>query len=174
MFKLNIQNDVLRLQDIKLEHLPKILEWYNNVDDFKYATGVDTPITLEVLTGRYAEVAISSNEFFAGIYVIDTEGMVGLIKGRVKYREESAVWISSLVIAPKYQRRGIGTVSINLLLNHLKKYNNVMTAYLSVVEENIKGKKFWDKLKFQEVKKIDNYYHILDKHQNVSIMYKLI
>ena len=46
MLSLNIQGDSVYFRDIKLEHLPQILNWYNKIDDFKFATGIDQPMTI--------------------------------------------------------------------------------------------------------------------------------
>jgi len=65
MYSLNIKNDSIYLKDVEIEQLPEILKWYNNVDDFSFATGVDRPIVLKDLKLRYTEAAICSREFFA-------------------------------------------------------------------------------------------------------------
>ncbi len=174
MYTLNIQNDVVYFKDIRVDHLPKILNWYNEVDDFKYATGIDSPFTLQMLNQKYAEVAISKNEFFVGIYAKENTKMIGLLKGRLKFRNKDAVWISSLVVDPMFQNHSFGTESINLLLEYLKINNKIKYAYLSVVEENTRGKNFWIKLDFKELKRIENYFRLHEKQQDVIIMYKRI
>jgi ribosomal protein S18 acetylase RimI-like enzyme len=173
MFPLNMSCDFIYFKDIKLEHLPYILKWYNKVDDFKFATGIDTPITLEVLTQKYAEVAICGDEFFTGIYNKE-EKMIGILKGRLKYKNRDAVWISSIVIDTEYQHRGYGRVVINLLLNYLKEKNKVRGVYLAVVEENLQGRTFWLKQSFKELRRIENHLKLQDKQRNVIIMYKQI
>ena len=174
MFSLNIGGEKIFFSDIKLEHLPLILKWYNKVDDFKFATGIDHPISLEQLTKKYAEVAICSNEFFVGINTRDENVMVGILKGRLEYKSKHIVWISSIVIDPDYQNRGLGSAAIELLLNHLKAYCSVKTAYLAVIEENVHGRAFWLKHGFQEMRKIENHLRLQDKQQNVYIMNKHI
>ncbi|MCX8131745.1 MAG: GNAT family N-acetyltransferase [Clostridia bacterium] len=174
MFSLNIQNDAIFFKDIKLEHLPYILQWYNKVDDFKFATGIDTPMTLEMLTKKYAEVAICSNEFFVGIFDRCESKMIGILKGRLHYKEKDAVWISSLAIDSQYQRRGFGSSALSLLLSYLKQKNMVKSVYLAVIEENIQGKSFWAKHNFQVLRKIEKHIKLHDRQQNAIIMYRHI
>ena len=170
MFPLNMQNDLLRFMDIKLEHLPRILKWYNKVDEFKYATGIDTEITLQELHKKYAEVAICSNEFFTGIYTCHGNELIGILKGRVRYENRDAVWISSIVIDTEFQGAGYGTAALELLLGYLKKYYKIKTAYLAVVEENTQGRAFWDKMDFKEIRVIENHFKLNDRHQDVIIL----
>jgi len=174
MHSLNIQNDIVYFRDIKPEHLPMILKWYNKVDDFKFATGIDTPMTLEKLTGKYAEVAICVNEFFVGIYSKNESRMIGILKGRLEYKNKYAVWISSIVIDSNLQKKGYGTASVNLLLNVLKTNQNVQDAYLAVIEDNEQGRMFWNKLKFKELRRIENHLKLQNKPQNVIVMHKQV
>lgn len=174
MYSLNIQNEMIYFKDIKIKHLPYILQWYNKVEDFKFATGIDTPMTLEMLTQKYAEVAICSNEFFVGIFNKNENKMIGILKGRLHYNEKDAVWISSLAIDSKYQRKGFGSSALNLLLDYLKQKNMVRCAYLAVIEENMQGRRFWAKHGFQVLRKMENHIRLQDKQQNAIIMYKLI
>lgn len=170
MVNLNIQNDAVCFRDIKFKDLPKILGWYNKVDDFKFATGIDFPIELEVLKQKYSEVVISKNEFFVGIY--DSGEMIGILKGSIKHEKENIMWIRSIVIESSLQNRGYGSQSINLLLRHMKERNNITEVYLAVIEDNIQGKAFWRKHNFAELRKIQNHLKLQDKPQNVVIMYK--
>lgn len=174
MLKLNLQNSEIFIKDIKYEQLPMLLEWYNNVDEFKFATGVDKPIPLEELTLRYAEAAISSCEFFSAIYLRNQGKMIGILKGRIKFKNKLAVWINSIVIDPNYQNKGFGTSSIELLLRYLKSELSVNGAFLSVIADNIKGRNFWDKLGFNEARKMSNHAHLEGKSQDVIILYKPI
>lgn len=174
MFPLNINNDTVFFEDIKLEHLPLILKWYNKVDDFRFATGIDYPITLDTLKKKYAEVAICSNEFFVGIYTTKEKKMIGILKGRLEYENKNSVWISSIVIDPRHQKRGYGSSSINLLINYLKLINKVKSVYLAVIEENLQGRSFWEKHDFKELRRIENHLKLKDKPQNVIILQKFI
>jgi RimJ/RimL family protein N-acetyltransferase len=174
MFNLNIHNDYLFFRDIKVDQLSQILDWYNKVEDFKFATGIDTPITLDILMRKYAEVAICKDEFFVGIYIIEQPRMIGILKGRLKYKSKDTVWISSIVIEPASQNKGFGSMAIHLLLEHLKMKHHVKSVYLAVIEENIPGRSFWFKNNFLALRKIENHLKLQERHQNVIIMHKEI
>lgn len=172
MFPLNIQNDIIYFRDIKPKQLPQILDWYNNIDDFRFATGLDTPISMEILLRKYSEAAISSDEFFTGIYIRQELRMVGILKGRLHNRNKGTIWINSIAIDPDYQCRGYGSISIGLLLKYLKTHINAKSVFLSVIEENTRGIAFWLNQGFRKVKKIEDYIKLQERGQNVIIMRK--
>lgn len=172
MFSLNLKNGVLHFKDIKKENLPQILRWYNKVDEFRFATGVDEPISLEKLTQKYAEVSICSTEFFVGIYLNKENRMIGILKGSLKYIEKDAIWINSLVIDTGYQHYGYGSSAIDMLLSYLKENYEIRNVYLGVVEENIQGRSFWRKNSFLPLRVIESHIKMQNKWQNVIIMYR--
>lgn len=174
MYALNIHNDVIYFKDIKLEHLPNILQWYNKVNDYKFATGIDAPITLEILTKKYAEVAICSNEFFVGIYTKNEGKMIGILKGSLKYKNRDAIWINSIVIDTLFQKKGYGSEALNLLTNYLKTNNKIKSIYLAVIESNLQGRAFWNKHDFRELRRIENHMKLQNEQHNIIIMYKKV
>jgi RimJ/RimL family protein N-acetyltransferase len=174
MFSLNIQGDSVYFRDIKPEHLPQILNWYNKIEDFKFATGIDQPMTIEMLTQKYAEISICTNEFFVGIYSYVENKMIGILKGRLEYENKNTVWISSIVIDLVYQNKGYGSLSIRILIEHLKLYSKIKEAYLAVIEVNEQGRRFWSKNCFNEVRRIHNHIRLQNKQQNVIIMHRAL
>jgi RimJ/RimL family protein N-acetyltransferase len=172
MFSLNIANERIWFKDIKPDDLPLILKWYNKVDYFMYATGVSQPITLEVITQKYAEVAICSSEFFVGIFEREGGNMVGILKGSLQYKHRDAVWISSIVIDTLYQKKGYGTAAIELLFDHLKSTGKVKNAYLAVIEDNIQGKNFWLKQNFRVLRRMESRFVLMDKKRSAVIMHR--
>lgn len=174
MLRLNIRNDQIHFIDIKPQMLPQVLKWYNNVDEFKYATGIDKPIDLGSMIQKYEEVAICSSEFFVGIHDNERQDMIGILKGRVRGGKIPVVWISSIVIDPELQRKGYGSQALHMLLAYLKQTGHIKGAYIAVVEDNIGGMRFWNRNGFQFVRKIEKHMTIDNKKQNVVIMRKRI
>lgn len=173
MYSLEIQNDDVYLKNIRFHDLERILEWYNRVDDFQYATGVDSCMTLDMLTQRYMSAASSSNDFFVGIYNREST-MVGILKGRIQSKGRPALWISCIAIDSLHQNKGYGRAAVNLMLDHFKAVRGIQTAYLAVVEDNLHGRAFWAGQKFKILKKIDKHVRIQGKTHNVIIMFKTL
>lgn len=172
MYSLNIASEKVFFKDIKPADLPLILNWYNNIEYFMYATGVSSPITLEILTRKYAEVAICSSEFFVGIFQKTGGRMVGILKGSLQYKNRDAVWISSIVIETTQQKKGYGTAAIELLLAHLKGTGKVREAYLAVIEDNVQGRNFWLKQSFRVLRRMESPFVLQDKKRSAVIMHR--
>lgn len=49
MFSLNVNNEDVFLKDVKLNKLVKIHKWYNNIDEYGFATGVDRPMPFDYI-----------------------------------------------------------------------------------------------------------------------------
>ncbi|HHV29075.1 GNAT family N-acetyltransferase [Acetivibrio mesophilus] len=170
MYPLNIDGREIYLRDLKIDDLPHLLKWYNNINDFSFATGIYEPITLREMLSRYLISRASSKEFFAGIYIRASGEMIGVLKGQLKSDGNSSAWINSILIDPGFQRKGYGRKTVNLLIEHMKKCSKADSVYLSVAEENIKGMLFWKQQSFRTVKKIKRDYSSKNKCENIVIM----
>ena len=122
-----------------------------------YATGWDSKLALKDLALKFEEVKISAEEFFAGIYKVESNEMLGLIKGGIRGCDNDSVWINSIVIDKKHQSKGYGKEAINLLMEHLKRKNQINQIYLSVIEKNKLGLRFWNGMGFKHIQTMDKY-----------------
>ncbi|MGE4283439.1 MAG: GNAT family N-acetyltransferase [Clostridia bacterium] len=174
MFSFNINAEDIVIKDIKRRDLPQILKWYNATEEYKYATGIDHPISLKDLFEKYLEVTYSKNEFFAGIYLKSSGMMIGILKGRVRNDEDNTAWINSLLIDKNYQGLGYGSKSLSAVSTFLKKGYQIDTIYISVLENNHKGIDFWKINEFEFVRKIVNHIMINGEAQDVMLMRKEI
>ena len=170
MFQLNIRNERIAIRDILPGQLPCILQWYNRVEDFKFATGIEAPITLNTLDGKFAESAASDRDFLTGIHVIGEDRLIGLIKGRIQGKTRDSVWINSIVIDPEFQKRGYGSSAIKLLMCYLKLYSHISRVFLAVALENRGGRIFWEKNGFREMRRMRSGMRLNGRRQEVIIM----
>ncbi|HHW49575.1 MAG TPA: GNAT family N-acetyltransferase [Clostridiaceae bacterium] len=149
-------NDKIYLKNITDSDFADVLKWYNMTDKFKFATGVDKPITMDTLVKRYIETIACGNEFFLGIYLRNEGIIIGILKGMLENEKGGIAWIKSLVIDPSYQRMGYGSSAVGLFLDFLEKNTKIRDVYLTVVEENTSGINFWRKQQFRELRRIKN------------------
>ena len=136
MFSLNVNNEDVFLKDVKLNKLVKIHKWYNNIDEYGFATGVDRPMPFDYILKEYFKVVSSPEEFFVGVYNLSNE-MVGLLKGRF-ISKEKIVWIKVLIIKTEFQRKGYGKKAIELLRDYFIKKHHVK-AYTLLLTRKIRG-----------------------------------
>lgn len=172
MLSMNIQGKYVYLRDIAFDELGKIQTWYSKVEHFKYATGRDMPVEISDLASIYEDSVQSESEFFAGIYKKEDSEMIGILKGKLEIHDQRKVFIRIIVIDHHYQRKGYGRETISLGLSYLKNCKNVSEVYLAVVEENIKGRHFWEALGFTIYIRKNKCVKISNKQCNVIIMQK--
>jgi len=183
-FIIDIGNDRLKIKDIIPEQLDRILDWYNMSGEYRYATGIDGPVSRDMLIERFICVKGSRSEFFLGIHsvvdntaccaVVDNadhcdNNIVGTLMGSVS---GSSLWIRLLAIAAEFRGRGLGSMSVSLFLDYMKLDMYVSDVYLSVVENNLQGRRFWLKNGFHEAKRLEKRFQCDGKEFDIIIMQK--
>jgi RimJ/RimL family protein N-acetyltransferase len=174
MYSLNIKSNILYLRDLGMDDLDHILKLFNDIDGFKFATGIYEPVTLNELKRFFLKNLFSQKVFCSGIFNIGSGKIIGMLKGHLTYDFEDTAWINTMIIEPEVQRKGYGTEAVNLLIGYLKENTKVKKLYLSVSEENIMGKHFWEKQKFSEIKRINKNSASGCKPWGISIMCRQI
>jgi RimJ/RimL family protein N-acetyltransferase len=172
MINIEYSDNVIYFKNICRNDLQILLKWYNQTKNFKFATGFDKAITERELFRKYREVLICRSEFFTGIYKKETDELIGVIKGGINNRQKDSVWINSIMINVPFQNRGFGTRAVTLMINYLKSNFYIEKAYISVVDSNIGAKRFWNRLGFIELRKMNNHLILDNQKQNIIIMQK--
>ena len=166
----------LSFQDVNKESLEDLLKLYNQNEINIYATGIDRPMSLEDIKQKYMEVLVNSHEFFACIFVRDSESntkkMIGVIKGRIDYDNNEEAWISSILIDSNYQNSGIGTKVVKSIIKMLKDTYDIKTMYIGILSGNGIGRGFWNKMGFDYIRTIEQYIKLNNKNEDFIIMKK--
>lgn len=137
-----------------------------NSTDMRYATGFTDEVSEDQLALVLDQVCSRESEFVSGIFIAsasevvgdpgtvgvsdtantpDTANasgtqLVGIVSGVLQGNE---LWIKLLAILPSFRNAGIGTRSISLILEHFAERFDVINVFVSVVEENKGGMRFW-------------------------------
>lgn len=152
----NISNDDIVLKKIDKKNIDKLLKWYiHDSDSYKYATGVANKATSVMQLKNMLNSVNDEGNFLTGIYLIQNNEMIGMLKGAVNLKKEPLLWINILLIDKQYQNMGYGTSAVNLLFSHFKEKYNISRSLISVSECNSKALSFWQKLGFKECRKIN-------------------
>lgn len=170
-FGIAINGGWLTLRNMERGSLPRVLDWYNSGDMYRYATGVEGKVTLGELEEKLALINGGDREFFLGIYRCRDGELVGAITGSLVRR---TLWIKLLAVATEYRRRGCGTAALELLLDHFRRMGLASGCCISVIEQNGAGRDFWRKNGFKDVKRLQKR-HVFDGAENdIIIMHKAI
>ncbi len=98
--------------------------------------------------------------------------MIGVIKGRIDYDNNEEAWISSILIDNSFQRKGIGSNAVDLLIELLGRNYGIKSILIGTLSGNAIGKRFWKKLGFNYIRTIDQYIKLNSKTEDFIIMRK--
>jgi len=122
--------------------------------DFDQIAEIDKKILGYKRTEYWKLKAEISKRFPVASLVAEMDGkIVGFIIGSISKREygvsEDAGWIDTIGVDPDYQRRGIGQMLFNEMVDHLKKVG-VKTIYTFVNWRDWGLLKFFDSIGFEK------------------------
>ncbi|OGO76972.1 MAG: hypothetical protein A2Y23_03515 [Clostridiales bacterium GWB2_37_7] len=176
MLTINLNNENLFFKDVNKDDLQEVLKLYNQNETNIYATGIGRPMSYEDINQKYLEVLVNSHEFFAGIFICNSDGveskMIGVIKGRIDYDNNEEAWISSILIDSSYQKNGIGTKAVSAILKMLKNTYDIKAVMIGTLSGNSIGREFWNKIGFSYIRTIEQYFKLNNKTEDFIIMKK--
>lgn len=171
MLSLLVEDGDMTIRNIEKDQLTKIIKWLNDDNSrYKCSMGIDKPMTIHDLHEKYLEVLINAQEFFLSINI--NRDFVGFIKGRSDLRYDGEVWIMSMLIDASCQRMGIGRRALKAVMDEFNEKLGITSFYTCVVDDNIRGKKFWESNGFYECRSINEYFTIDGENHDLIIMHK--
>lgn len=172
MLSLYIDDEDITIHDLDKNQLKKISEWFNGAEreQYKFAMGIDGPMTFEDLYEKYLEALVSTHEFFLSI---NRDGeLAGFIKGRVDYRDEGEIWIMALLVDTRYQSRGVGKRAVRLIMEEFREKLGIKSFYAYMVRDNAQGKLFWEGLDFKEYRMSKGFFTFDNGSHDLIIMHR--
>jgi GNAT superfamily N-acetyltransferase len=151
MIEIRAESGRIAIGPIDRRYLDGVVDLYNCSEGYRYATGISYPVTQADIALKLDVLATSRNEFFTGIYEKEPGGgacrLIGVVSGLLY---ENTLWIKLIAILPQFQHQGIGSTTVELVVQWSKAVFNTSDVLLSVIEKNDEGVKFWRKLGFGE------------------------
>lgn len=124
---------------------------------------------------KFLEYYISENEFFLKINDIQTNEILGIIKGRVEFKNPHEAWIWSIFLDQSIRSKGIGSIILKKLSIYLQAEYGVREFYTRIVKEGSNYKlNFWTKNGYEILRISKEFYNINDKKTNMFILKKSI
>jgi len=139
------------LKNIEKYQLGKVLDWYNTAGEYRYATGTEGYVSKEMLEKRYEVIRESEHDFFLGIHNTNSSESGYLMGTMVGSIVDNVLWIKLLAVDSRYRSRGVGSMSTALFLNFIRSDGYAKDVFLSVVEKNQDGLRFWLKNGFHKL-----------------------
>ena len=84
-----------------------------------------------------------AQKYFVGVFLGDTEEMVGVADFVVSYPAEGKGFLGLLLLAERYQRQGLGREAVGLLEQWAAREHAVREVDLGVELVNERARRFW-------------------------------
>ena len=104
-------------------------------------------------------------------FYVDSE-LIGIIKGRIEFKNPNEVWIMCYLIEFKLYDADISTTIINEFLKHLYKNYGIRNFYTFVSADNHEMLKLWKNNNFEISRVTSNFLEIDSEDKDILILKK--
>lgn len=166
MFDVHIQLEDINISSIEKQDVLDIQKWINY--QTCNSTDRDKPLPLTEFYERFLEYYISESEFFLKINLGDK--LIGVLKGRIEFKNPNEVWLSYFILDHNLRGRGIGSKIIDNIKNYFLHNFGIDNFYTGVCEKDTRILKFWKKNNFQLFRVSKNYFNNDGQELDMIIM----
>jgi len=170
MFNIDIEFDDVNIINVEKEDIIQIENWINNQQDSNI--GSKGNYTLNEFYERYLEYYVSEGEYF--LKVLCGSELIGIIKGRIEFKNPNEVWIMCYLIKSELYEVDLSLEIINEFLKHLYEDYGLCNFYTFVSSNNSNMLNFWKNNSFEISRVTSNFLGIDSKDKDVLILKKVI
>ena len=168
MFNIEIVFDDVNIMSVEKEDIIKIEKWINNQQVFNIDAAQDYGI--KEFYERYLEYYVSEGEYF--LKVLRGSELIGIIKGRIEFKNPNEVWIMCYIIEFQLYDVDISTRILDEFLNHFYKNYGIRNFYTFVSEDNYSMLELWKNNNFEISRVTSNFLEINSQGKNILILKK--
>ncbi|MBU3189771.1 GNAT family N-acetyltransferase [Clostridium bowmanii] len=168
MFNIDIVFDDVSILSVEKEDIFHIESWINRQQVFNVEAGKNYAI--KDFYERYLEYYVSEGEYFLKI-LCDSE-LIGIIKGRIEFKNPNEVWIMCYLIEFRLYDDDISTKIINEFVKHLYKNYGICNFYTFVSAKNHDMLKLWKNNNFEISRVTSNFLEIDSEDTDILILKK--
>lgn len=168
MFDIELLIDDIKLSSVEKEDMHIIKNWMQ--EEMNAGSGI-LWTDISGLDDRFLEYYMSENEFF--LKVVKQDKFVGILKGRVEFRNPNDVFIGCFILDSNLRGEGVGS---RILLETIKYFENnlaIHNFYTSIVDGSKDAIKFWTKNSFVLHRISKNFFNIEGKERDMLIFKRL-
>jgi len=170
MFNIDIRFDEVSIVSVEKEDIFEIQNWINKQEGFNKKDGLNYGIV--DFHERYLEYYISEGEYF--LKVLCGSRLIGIIKGRIEFKNPNEVWIMCYLIENKLQNDKISTSIINEFLKHLYENYSICNFYALSSSNNQEMLKLWKNNGFDIIRVTSNFLEVNSEDKDILILKKII
>jgi GNAT superfamily N-acetyltransferase len=170
LFSIDITYEDISITSINADDMNLVKSWLIE-EQVKNNNEIDT-LNIDDFYNRYVEYFVSENEIF--IKIIKGNLLIGVLKGRMEFKEENEVWISFFLIDSKYRRIGIGSNILHKLKEYFDRKFGINTFYSKITSGDKMVEKFWQGCGYSFLRSAKNFYKINGKTYDMLILKSLV
>lgn len=156
MLEASLDFDDIEITNILREDLPAIAR----------KAEVDRHFSIARLDERFLESYLSECEYF--LKVLKGGFLIGLVKGRVEFKNPHEAWIWFYYIEEGLADSGLDAAIARQLLEYMKEEYLVKDFYIRVPMDDLKAIKFWKGMGFKTLRAVKDFYFI--DGQNIDMI----
>lgn len=170
MFNIDILSHDLSIINVEKEDIVKIEKWINNQRVLNIAAKKNYGVV--EFYERYLEYYVSEGEYF--VKVLFGSKLIGIIKGRIEFKNPNEVWIMCYLIEFKLYSTDIATSIINKFTTHLYENYGMRNFYTFVSVNNKEMLELWENNDFKISRVTSNFIEADGKDKDILILKKTI
>lgn len=168
MFDIELLIDDIRLSSVEKEDVQIIKDWMQEEMNSKNS---ELWTDISELDDRFLEYYMSENEFF--LKVIKNNKLVGILKGRVEFKNPNDVFIGCFILDSNLRGEGLGSRILLETIKYFEKNFGIYNFYTSIIDGSKEAIKFWTKNSFVLHRISRNFFNIKGKERDMLIFKRL-
>lgn len=166
MFDINIKIDDISISSIEKEDIIYIQKWINNQQALNI--NIENPLGLKELYQRFLEYYVSESEFF--LKLNRGENLIGVLKGRLEFKNNNEVWFWYYLIDHEFRGKGIGSNIVKEVMNYFSNNFGIYNFYTGVPAKDDDIKRFWLNNNFNLIRVSKNFFNINGEEIDMLIL----
>ncbi|MCM0648969.1 GNAT family N-acetyltransferase [Clostridium swellfunianum] len=169
MFDMNVNiDDDIYIRSVKKEDVVSIQKWINNQN--YNLNDKEKPLGLKEIYERFLEYYVSEGEFFLKINKGDA--LIGILKGRIEFKNPNEVWIWYFLIDKECRNKGIGSKIVEGVENYFNQGFGIYDFYCGVCEQDTKFLRFWNKNGYRLMRISKGFFKVDEQYKDMMIFKK--
>lgn len=167
MFDITINFDDITITSIEKKDIIAIQEWINS-QNTNYS---NRTLKIKEINERFLEYYVSEGEFF--LKIKKSRNLIGILKGRIEFKNSIEVWIWCFVIDSELRSQNIGSRILGEMEKYFNKIYGISTLFTIISNDNSRELKFWERNKFKLQRVSKDFFNVDDNYIDMLILKKI-
>lgn len=166
MFDISIKGNDISISSIEKEDIIPIQKWINNQQALNI--NIEKPLGLKEFYQRFLEYYVSESEFF--LKINQGESIIGVLKGRLEFKNNNEVWFWYYLIDNELRGKGIGSNIIKEVINYFSNNFGIYNFFTGVPAKDTDITRFWINNNFKLIRVSKNFFNINGEEIDMMIL----